>query len=391
MTYELVSPHNYQSTQPKCIVRIGESWYDCTAWRHSHPGGAELLDKFHQQDATEAFYSLHSQEAVAKLNKMKGRPTTEQDPRRSDVALKFEAFRKQLETKGWFERKWTVDFGRNVLPVILMVILGTIISYSHPILATLLIGFGMQQAGWVGHDYAHGRGKLSQCLSMLLAGGVNGFSPSWWSNKHNNHHTFPNRKEYDSDIHNEPILHLWFPKDGTDAWFRKYQHRYYLLAYCFLYASWRMQSIQFVLGSRNWVERGFLAASYIWLACLPWTVAIGSILVAGFFVAVVVTANHQTEDIIEADESYNFVVDQFRTTRGVQTSDPFFEYFFGGMQYQLEHHLFPTMPRYRYPALRPLIKKFAKDNKMQYHVSGVWEIMQLNYDVMRKNALRTAS
>ena len=57
------------------------------------------------------------------------------------------------------------------------------------------------------------------------------------------------------------------------------------------------------------------------------------------------------------------------------------------MQYQLEHHLFPTMPRYNYPAMRPRIHQFAKENGMQYHVSGVLEIVKMNYDVMKKNAL----
>ena len=48
-----------------------------------------------------------------------------------------------------------------------------------------------------------------------------------------------------------------------------------------------------------------------------------------------------------------FVHAQFRSTRDAVCSNPFSEWLWGGMQYQLEHHLFPTMPRYRYPALVP--------------------------------------
>jgi hypothetical protein len=43
----------------------------------------------------------------------------------------------------------------------------------------------------------------------------------------------------------------------------------------------------------------------------------------------------------------NQVAAQLRSTRDARTSTPFTEWLWGGMQYQLEHHLFPTMPRYR--------------------------------------------
>lgn len=379
-------PHDYKSPLAKCVIRVDDSWYDVTAWRHSHPGGAQIIDQFHDADATDAFYALHSEEAIQKLKRMKGKPVSPSDPPRDDVSIKFEEFKRQLERDGWYKRNWFIDFGRNIIPCLLLVIVGTYFAHSHPLLATLMIGLGMQQAGWIGHDYVHGRGRLAEFLGNSLGALINGFSSRWWSHKHNTHHTFPNRKEFDSDIHNEPILHLWFPDEKNDVGFRQYQHYYFLIAYAFLYASWRLQSLQFVLGSRNWVERTMIAANYIWLATLPWYVAVGSILVGGFCVAIVVTANHQTEDIIEPLDRYNFIVDQCRTTRGVACPDPLSEYFFGGLQYQLEHHLFPTMPRYYYPALRPIVKKFCEENGLQNHTSGIREIIELNYNVMKKYA-----
>ena len=74
-----------------------------------------------------------------------------------------------------------------------------------------------------------------------------------------------NRLGIDSDIHNEPFLHLWFPAKGSDVWYRKYQHLYYPIVYAFLYVSWRMQSLQFVAGTKNKVEMGLMALGYLWL------------------------------------------------------------------------------------------------------------------------------
>ncbi|ORC85499.1 delta8 fatty acid desaturase-like protein [Trypanosoma theileri] len=386
MPFELIPPHAYQTKIPKCILRIDDNWYDCTSWRHSHPGGAMICDQFHDKDATDVFYSLHSKEAIQKLKRMKALPLRETDKPRDEVSLRFEKLRKELEKDGWFERDWFIDFTRNIIPVIILCVVGSFLSYSYPLISIIMIGLGMQQGGWLAHDFGHGRGKLSHFLGVTLGGLINGFSLSWWSQKHNTHHTFPNRKEHDADIHNEPVLYLWTPKDEDDNFFRRYQHFYYPFAYSLLYISWRMQSIIFVLGSRNTVERLMIVLNYLWLACLPWKVVIGSILLGGFCVAIVVTANHQTEEILEPNDNYHYVVDQYRTTRGVHCSSMFFEWFFGGMQYQLEHHLFPMMPRYRYPKARTVVKKFSEENSLPFHVNGVMEIIRMNYDVIKKNS-----
>ena len=50
----------------------------------------------------------------------------------------------------------------------------------------------------------------------------------------------------------------------------------------------------------------------------------------------------------------------------------------GGMQYQLEHHLFPTIPRYKYRHLVPLVRKFAEENGIEYRATGQWEIIKDN-------------
>ena len=53
-------PHDYQIKEEKCIISIDGFDYNVSNWRLHHPGGAELLDMFHERDATDAFYALHS-------------------------------------------------------------------------------------------------------------------------------------------------------------------------------------------------------------------------------------------------------------------------------------------------------------------------------------------
>lgn len=192
--------------------------------------------------------------------------------------------------------------------------------------------------------------------------------------------------DVDIDIHNEPFIHIWFPKEENDKWFRKYQHIYYPVVYSFLHVSWRLQSIEFVIGSGNWSERLVISLGYLWMISLGPIVSVLGVLFGGFLVAMVVTCNHQSEEIIQTDATYCFVTDNFISTRGVRCDNIVTEYLFGGMQYQLEHHLFPTMPRYYYPKLRPILKKFSAENKLPFKVSSVLEIMSLNYEVLKKHS-----
>jgi hypothetical protein len=140
-----------------------------------------------------------------------------------------------------------------------------------------------------------------------------------------------------------------------------------------------------VIGSGDWIERSLIILGYIWQATMNPIVPIVSIFISGFITAIVVTCNHQTEEIITTDAPYCYVTDNFTSTRGVRCDNFVTEYLFGGMQYQLEHHLFPTMPRYNYPKLRPVLKKFSEANGLPFKVSGVLEIMEMNYNVIKKH------
>lgn len=381
---QLQLPHEYHSQLPKCVVRVDEDQYDLTAWRYKHPGGAQLLDLFNGKDATDAFYALHSEDAISQLKRMPKKPVTDAEITRDKFSRDFEDFRRKLKADGWFDRPWLNEMIRYVIPTFSLLIFGWLLSASHPVIATLMLGLGMQQAGWLGHDWSHGRDPIPMALGKIVSGISNGFSHGWWSNKHNTHHVFPNRLGIDSDVHNEPVLHLWKPSKGQDHWWRVYQPLFYMGAYAFLYVSWKMQSIQYALSKADWKERIPILIHYSLLLMVPWYVAVGSILVGGWCVAMVVTVNHQVEPMMETESEYNYAMDQFITTRGVICPDAFSEFFFGGMQYQLEHHLFPVMPRARYQALRPLVTKWAKEHGLEHKLSGIAEIIKLNYEVIEQ-------
>lgn len=104
-------PHEYKTKHEKVVISIDGFDYDVTSWRHHHPGGVELMDQMHMQDATDTFYALHSKEAIAKLNKMAKTPTDMKKAKFvvTPAAKAFRDFRKSLEAKGYFERMWIIE------------------------------------------------------------------------------------------------------------------------------------------------------------------------------------------------------------------------------------------------------------------------------------------
>ncbi|CAF2778583.1 unnamed protein product [Rotaria sp. Silwood2] len=373
---------------------INGQWYDLTQWQHTHPGGSEILENLNGRDATDAFYSLHSKEALKRLSCLKPcsslhiqsiLPIIEP----TNLTLSFRQLRENLINNGYFNRSifWELFYH---LSVYFLCLFGTFCYFywGYNILAILIIGFGMQQAGWIGHDYAHGRGTWMRWLCRTLSGSINAFSPTWWSHKHNTHHIYTNHIGIDTDVANDPIFHLFFPSNNKDVWFRAYQHWYFIPVYSLLYLSWRWQSFQHSFNTYKYFELSLMLPNYIWLYMLGWQVALGSILVGGFLVACIVTATHQSEEML-IDSHYPFVETQFLTTCDAYCNNIFMEWLWGGMQYQLEHHLFPTMPKYNYARLRPILQRWTKENGIRYRCESVWSIWHRNYLTLKHFAGRT--
>merc|ERR1712127_189129 len=134
-----------------------------------------------------------------------------------------------------------------------------------------------------------------------------------------------------------------------------------------------------------------LAHYFVLLTVFPLTVWVPAVFFSGLCSALIVTPTHQSEEYF-TEYQPDWVTAQFESTRNAVTTNPFSEWLWGGMQYQLEHHLFPSMPRSKYPALRPILMKFAEENKVPggYRESGEFEILYMNRDLYRQVALADA-
>jgi len=112
----------------------------------------------------------------------------------------------------------------------------------------------------------------------------------------------------------------------------------------------------------------------------------------------VVTANHQAEqklsdkkELLTKNETNGFKINdyclqQLTTTRNIAIDSWFLSYVCGGMQFQIEHHLFPRIPLHRLSEIKPLVKQFCQENGYEYKEESFWEIMVRNYNTIEHYA-----
>jgi len=379
-------------------VRIHNIWYDLSGWRKAHPAGAQWIDWYDGRDATDVMDAFHSEKGRAMYKRLpKSTPETAAVLEASiapysQTELNFRKLRDELEEQGWWERDYVHE-------ATLLAIWGGLVASAAatadvaPPLSTFLLALSMTNAGWLGHDYIHGVDKFSNTLRPMAAIAA-GLGPTWWSDKHNKHHALTNEMGVDEDIATDPFLFPWAPDPENDSPLRKIQHITFLIPFSFLFALWRVDTLKVAVDSvetkrpdaKN--ELWYLLAHYfVLLTLFPFTVWVPAVFISGLMSALIVTPTHQSEEFFDEYQP-DWVTAQFESTRNAVTTNPFSEWLWGGMQYQLEHHLFPSMPRSKYPSLRPILMKFAEENNVPggYRESGEFEILYMNWDLYRQVA-----
>ena len=383
-------------------VRIHSTWYDLSGWRKAHPAGPHWIDWYDGRDATDvmdAFHSARGREMYKRLPKSAEQTAMMLDAivaPYSKTELAFRELRGKLEEEGWWERDYTRE--AILLGIWTSLFVGAAASVDvAPPLSAFLLALSMTNAGWLGHDYIHGVDKFSNTMRPFAAVAA-GLGPTWWSDKHNKHHALTNEMGVDEDIATDPFLYTYAPDPKHDSPLRKIQHIIFPVVFSFLFALWRVDTLKVAVDSvetkrpeaKN--ELWYLLGHYfVLLSIFPAQIWIPAVFLSGLMSALIVTPTHQSEDYFEEFQS-DWVTAQFRSTRNAVTTNPFSEWLWGGMQYQLEHHLFPSMPRSKYPDLRPILMKFANENNVPggYRESGEFEILYMNWDLYRQVAQAAA-
>lgn len=285
----------------------------------------------------------------------------------------------------------------------------------------LLLGLFWQQSGWLAHDFLHHQvfknRALGDLMGVMIGNVWQGFSVQWWKSKHNAHHAVPNLEasspeasDGDPDIDTMPIL-AWTLRMAEKAkeskWSRfliNWQSFFYFPVLLFARLAWAHQSWVFVWGGAGQhsvkgaemdrkkmaypvLEKIGLIVHYMGLfyilSFMPILNAAAYFIVAqtscGLFLALVFGLGHNGMAVYPADQRPDFWKLQVTTTRNV-TSNFFVDWFCGGLQYQVDHHLFPMVPRHNLKKVHALVESFCKEHNVHYHEAnmfvGTVEVLQ---------------
>lgn len=195
----------------------------------------------------------------------------------------------------------------------------------------------------------------------------------------------------DEDLATDPFLYSYAPDPSQDSPLRKIQHLIFWLPFSALFALWRVDTLTVAIEAVEQKRKDAKTELYCLLfhyaflfTVFPVSIWLPAVFFSGLMSALIVTPTHQSEQMFEEYQP-DWVTAQFQSTRDAVTTNFFSEWLWGGMQYQTLHHLVPSMPRSKYPALRDVMMTFAQDNKIPggYRETGEFDILRMNWELYR--------
>lgn len=256
---------------------------------------------------------------------------------------------------------------------------------------TASIGFNVM------HDGAHGSFSSKKWLNEIAGLTINflGANVFLWKTKHNViHHAYTNIDGVDNDIDARPFLRLCSTQ--KHYWPYKYQHLYFWFIYSWLYINWvfvsdynkyfrgkvgelPLKKMQFKNHISFWSFKAvhiilFVALPIYTVGFVPWLIGFfTSAMFAGFVLSIIFQLAHTVDDThfplpLESSNSMEdeWAIHQLKTTANFATQNKFLSWFTGGLNFQIEHHLFPKISHIHYPEISKIIRKACEDFGIKY-------------------------
>lgn len=240
------------------------------------------------------------------------------------------------------------------------------------------------QIAFFSHDAAHRqivRGSRATSLLCLVHGNLlNGLSYGWWVAKHNAHHAHPNDLERDPDV---AVGAFVFDADqararrGFAAWLTRHQAGLFFPMLTLEAFNLRVSSVRAVLrpGLRYRKTESVLLLAHVtaYLALLITTLTWPQVLVFivihqalfGIYLGCSFAPSHKGMPTLTSDESADPLLRQVLSSRNVR-GGPFIGFALGGLNLQIEHHLFPSMPRPNLRQAQPIIERHCRMRGIPY-------------------------
>jgi len=261
----------------------------------------------------------------------------------------------------------------------------------YTLLIAAAMGILFTQYAFITHEFAHRQvfasGKLNDFSGRIMADLVVGISYSWWMSKHTRHHANPNTVDKDPDIETDFII---FQREhatgltGFAGFFARRQGWLFFPALLLEGLNLHIQAFRTVFSGGKVDKRaleivlltvrnaGYLAVVFYFLPLGMAFAFVGvQLAIFGLYMGASFAPNHKGMPILPRDSKVDFLRRQVLTSRNIR-SGHFMNHFMGGLNYQIEHHLFPNMARPNLRRAAEIVKEYCASRQITYTEVGLF-------------------
>ncbi len=313
------------------------------------------------------------------------------------MASDFTALTRRVHEAGLMRRRYGYYWAKLV---------GAVVSIGAWVLAFIAVGDSwwqlvgaavlsvlFTQTAFLGHDAAHRQifvsGRWNDWTSLIVANLFVGISYGWWQSKHTRHHASPNQEGADPDIASTALA-LTPQRARRDrprwlAWLVARQGWYFFPLLALEGLSLHKDAVTRVLSRdklrRRWVELTFLGVRFgglltlVLLVLPPGKAAVFiavQLAVFGFYMGAAFAPNHIGMPLVSARLKLDFLRRQVLMSRNVRGGRAV-SILMGGLNYQIEHHLFPSMARPQLRRVQPLVEAHCAAMGVPYTQTTLWQ------------------
>ena len=306
----------------------------------------------------------------------------------------FAELKRRVKAQGLLEKQGGFLYDKMLVNAVLLAGSFWILFNTHSwwvlVLNAAFMAFIFGQIGFITHDMGHrqafNRPRKNDFFGLLHGNLMLGMSYGWWVDKHNQHHANPNQVDFDPDI---AIPVLAFTKEealekrGIIKAMVKYQGYLFVPILMFETFSLRVGSLQFFANRKDWkyrkLEIALFCLHFAWFFGMIFTALgfwPGLVFVAvqqalfGLYLSSVFAPNHKGMPMIPEDSVMDFLQLQVVTARNVR-AHPVTDFWYGGLNYQIEHHLFPTMARNQLRKAQQIIRAYCEECGVPYYETSI--------------------
>uniref|UniRef100_A0A8C2JVK1 Fatty acid desaturase 2 n=1 Tax=Cyprinus carpio TaxID=7962 RepID=A0A8C2JVK1_CYPCA len=377
-TWEEVQKHTKSGDQ---WIVVERKVYNVSQWVKRHPGGMRIIGHYAGEDATDAFHAFHPNIQLVRkymkpllIGELEASEPSQDRQKNGALVEDFRALRERLEA----------------IALMLLWYFGT--GWINTAIVSVILATAQSQAGWLQHDFGHlsvfKNSRWDHLLHKFVIGHLKGASAGWWNHRHFQHHAKPNIFKKDPDVNmlnafvvgNVQPVEYGVKKIKTLPYNHQHKYFFFIGPPLLIPVYFQFQIIQNMITHGLWVDLMWCISYYVrYFLCytqfysMLWAVLLFNIVrfMESHWFVWVTQMSHIPMDI-DYEKHQDWLNMQLDATCNIEQSF-FNDWFSGHLNFQIEHHLFPTMPRHNYWRAAPRVRALCDKYGVKYQEKGLYE------------------